>query len=159
RPSVTEAAPTPAVASAPPPSTSVERVTPIAAHPRFAPEATDILDTAAIEALRGLGADDGFFHEVIDSFRTEAKHSLNRIRRAVVDADAVAFAASVNTLRRGTITVGGTRLAELLLSISRTSAAELRAQGDGYVQRIDTEFGRLEAALLDVAGANETQQL
>jgi signal transduction histidine kinase len=151
----TTASPVPAS----PASAPVERVTPIAAHPRFAPDAAGILDTTAIGALRELGVDDRFFHEVIDSFRTEARLSLDRIRRAVADVDIVAFAGAVNALRRGAITVGGTRLAELLLTIARTSAAELREQGAAYAQRINAEFGRLEVALLDVASASETQQL
>jgi hypothetical protein len=154
------APPEPASVPAAPPPTPIlaERVTPIAAHPRFAPEAAGILDTAAIETLRRLGADDGFFYEVLDSFRSEANQIFDRIKRAAADGDVAAFSGALNALRRGAITVGGTRLAELLLSLTRIGVDDLRDQGSAYAQRIGAELSRLETALLDFAGASEPQQ-
>jgi hypothetical protein len=150
--------PAPAAVAPPPAAMLAERVTPIAAHPRFAPEAAGIIDTAAIETLRKFGGDDGFFQEVLDSFRDEANQIFDRLKRAAADGDAGAFSAASNALRRGAITVGGTRLAELLLSLTHIGVEDLRGQGAAYTQRIGAELSRLETALLDFAGAPEPQQ-
>ncbi|HTZ35367.1 MAG TPA: HAMP domain-containing sensor histidine kinase [Stellaceae bacterium] len=124
------------------------QVTPISVHPRFGGE-TPTVDPRAIAALRGLGDDDGFLAEVIDSFRADAKEIMHRIVRAAAAADASGFARGLHALRSCAANLGGLRLCELLLSLREIGADELREQGSVLVQRLGDELARLDAALLE----------
>jgi signal transduction histidine kinase/HPt (histidine-containing phosphotransfer) domain-containing protein len=124
------------------------QVTPITVHPRFGAE-TQIVDPRAIAALRGLGGDDDFLAEIIDSFRAETKEIMNRIVRAAAGADAANFVRGLHALRSCAANLGGTRLCELLLAMRDISQRELREQGSGVVQKLGDELARLDAALLE----------
>ena len=131
------------------------QVTPISMHPRFAAD-TPTIDARAIAALRGLGDDDDFFVEVIDSFRAETKEIMNRIVRAAAAADAAGFARGLHALRSCSANLGGTRLCELLLAMRDVTVRELREQGSGVVQRLGDELARLDAALVEYLPERET---
>jgi len=143
-----------AEAAAAVPETSEEdaddRVTPIAAHPRFAAGAASVVDVRIIGALRGLGGNGDFLPEVIDSFRIDARQIMERIAAAVAAADLAAFARGVHALRRCAATLGGARLCELLMSFRDIDVGELQQQGTSILQRLEAELARFEAALLDL---------
>ncbi len=76
-----------------------ERITPIAAHPKFVPEAA-ALDMRAIDGLRALDGDPDFLGELIETFQTDAQQIMERLDQAVAAADAAGFAQSLVALRR-----------------------------------------------------------
>lgn len=139
----------------------VERITPIAAHPRFVPEAAEAVDARVIEGLRALGGGPGFtgfLSELIESFRAETGLLMERIREAVVIGDTADFGRSLAALRRTAGPLGGTQLCELLVSLQNLTEGELRRHGAMHVQRLDAEIDRLLTALLDFLPASEARR-
>jgi HPt (histidine-containing phosphotransfer) domain-containing protein len=122
------------------------QVLPISAHPRFSAE-TPIVDPRAIVALRGLGDNDAFLGEIIDSFRVDAEEILQRIVRAAAMTDVSGFARGIHALRSCAANLGGMRLCEVLLSLREVGRNELREQGSALVQRLGDELARFDAAL------------
>jgi two-component system sensor histidine kinase RpfC len=134
-------------------------VTPIAAHPRFIPENSAVVDARAVEALRSLGGGSDFFRDVVESFRLDSRHMLQRISRAAAAADNSAFREAVHALRSCAANVGGARLCDMLLALREVTARELRQQGTAHVQRLSAELGRLDAVLAEcLEGAEESRR-
>jgi signal transduction histidine kinase/HPt (histidine-containing phosphotransfer) domain-containing protein len=135
-----------------------DRVTPIAAHPRFMPEAAAAVDAQVIERLRALGGGPGFLRELIETFQADARQVMESIGQAAAAADAAGFARSLGALRRAAGHLGGTQLGELLASLQGLTASELRQRGAIHVQRLDAEIDRLAAALLESLPASEARR-
>jgi HPt (histidine-containing phosphotransfer) domain-containing protein len=125
-----------------------DRVTPIAAHPRFAADSAPVVDPRRIEALRELGGQEGFLGDLIETFRADAQQIIRRLGRAVATADVTAFAQGLRALGQAAGHVGGTPLTQLTASLRGLGAAELRDQGNIHLQRLEAEIDRLAAALL-----------
>jgi HPt (histidine-containing phosphotransfer) domain-containing protein len=135
-----------------------DRVTSIAAHPRFAAEPTPIVDPRRIEALRELGGQEGFLGDVIETFRADAQQIMRRLTRAAAVADVAAFAHGLRALGQAAGHVGGIQLCQLTTSLRGLAAAELRDQGNLHLQRIEAEIDRLAAALLHYLDQVEAQR-
>jgi len=131
-----------------------ERITPIAAHPKFLPEVA-ALDRRAIDGLRALDGDPDFLGELIETFQADAQQIMARLNQAVVSADLAGFAQGLIALRRAANPLGGTQLCELLASLQGLTAGELRQLGAIHVQRLDAEIGRLTVALTELLAAAE----
>ncbi len=134
-----------------------DRVTPIAAHPRFMPEAAAVVDARVMASLRTLGGGD-FLREVIDSFRADARPIMERIGAAAAAADSGGFVRGLQALRRSAGPLGGARLCELSASLHEVTAVELRQQGGAIVQRLTAELVRLDAALLEFLPRSEERR-
>jgi HPt (histidine-containing phosphotransfer) domain-containing protein len=126
-----------------------DRVTPIAAHPRYVAEPAASVDARVIAGLRNLSGGGNFFAEVIDSFRGDSRQIMDRIAAAADAGDVGAFARGIHALRRCAATVGGTALCELALSLRGITAAELRQQDAAIVQRLAAELARFNSALVE----------
>jgi signal transduction histidine kinase/HPt (histidine-containing phosphotransfer) domain-containing protein len=134
------------------------RVTPIAAHPKFAADLVPSIDPRVIEALRELGGDDAFLREVIETFRSDASQIKRRLAQAVTAVDAAAFGQALHGLRQSAADVGGTQLCQLSASLHHMTTAELRAQGSAHMRRLDAEIDRLSAGLLAYLHSPEAQR-
>ncbi|HEX5320546.1 MAG TPA: Hpt domain-containing protein, partial [Stellaceae bacterium] len=126
-----------------------DRVTSIAAHPRYAPETATPVDARVMAGLRALSGGGEFLGEVIDSFRADSRQIMERIGAAAGAGDTTAFVRGIHALRRCAATLGGASLCELALSLRDVSAAELRQQNGAIVQRLSAELARLDAALVE----------
>src|SRR5207237_10186945 len=73
---------------------AAERITPIAAHPRFAPDPAVAVDPQVVAGLRTLGGGPGFLREVIESFCADAGQIMRRLADAAAAADAAGVARS-----------------------------------------------------------------
>jgi len=135
-----------------------ERITPIASHPKFAPETTAAVDPRVIEGLRELGGGPDFLGELIETFRADSRQIMQRIEHAAAAADAAGFAQGIGALRRAAGNLGGTQLCDLLVSLHGLTASELRQRGATHVQRLDAEIERLAAALLEFLPAGAVQR-
>lgn len=135
-----------------------ERVTPIAVHPRFAAEATPVVDQRRIEALRELGGQEGFLGDLIETFRADAQQITRRLQRAAAVADIAAFAQGLRALGQAAGHIGALPLAQLTASLRSLSAAELRDQGSLHLQRLEAEIERLIAALRRYADPAEAKR-
>jgi HPt (histidine-containing phosphotransfer) domain-containing protein len=134
-----------------------DRITPIAAHPKFVPDMATMLDMRAIEGLRALDGSPGFLEEVIATFRADARQIMERIDHEAAAADAAGFAHGLSALRRAASPLGATQLCELLASLHGLTASELRQQGALHVQRLDAEIERLAATLTEFLPAGEAR--
>lgn len=130
------------------------QITPIAAHPKFAPDAAAV-DARALEGLQALGGDERFLNELIEAFRLDAAHIMERIAVAATAADKAAFTHGLVALRRAAGQLGGVQLCALTASLQHLSANELRQRGSLYVQRLDDEIDRLTEALTAFAAEKE----
>jgi hypothetical protein len=128
---------------------SDDRVTPIAAHPRYVAEPAASVDARVIAGLRNLSGGGNFFAEVVDSFRADSRQIMDRIAAAADAGDVGAFARGTHALRRCAATVGGTGLCELALSLRGITAGELRQQDAAIVQRLAAELARFNSALVE----------
>jgi len=135
-----------------------DRVTSIAAHPRFGAESTPVVDPRRIEALRELGGQEGFLGDVIETFRADAQQIMRRLTRAAAIADVAAFAQGLRALGQAAGHVGGVPLSQLTTSLRGLAAVELRDHGNIHLQRIEAEIDRLAAALLHYLGQVEAQR-
>jgi two-component system sensor histidine kinase RpfC len=126
-----------------------DRVTPIAAHPRYVAEPAASVDARVIAGLRNLSGSGNFFAEIVDSFRTDSRQIMDRIAAAADSGDLTAFTRAIHALRRCAATVGGTGLCELALSLRGITAAELRQQDAAIVQRLAAELARFNSALVE----------
>jgi hypothetical protein len=132
--------------SSDPPRRAPARITPIAAHPKFAPEAAAV-DARALEGLQALGGDETFLDELIEAFRIDTAQIMERIAAAAAAADGAGFAHGLVSLRRAAGQLGGVQLCALTASLQHLSAGELRRRGSTYVRRLDLEIDRLTEAL------------
>src|SRR5438477_3048163 len=135
-----------------------ERVTPIAAHPRFAAEGTPIVDQRRIEALRELGGQEGFLGELIETFHADAQQIMRRLQRAAAVADVAAFAQGLRALGQAAGHIGALPLAQLTASLRSLNAADLRDHGSIHLQRLEAEIERLAAALRHYVDLAEAQR-
>ena len=148
----------PAPAIPEPPTSGGERITPIAAHPKFVPETPTAVDARVIEGLQSLGGGPGLLGELIESFGVDALHVMQRIAQSAAVADAAGFARGIVALQRAAGQLGGTQLCELLASLRDLPASELRQRGATHVQRLDAEIERLAAALREFQPAGGARQ-
>ena len=137
---------------------SAERVTPIAAHPRFAADPTPTVDARIIAALQELGGEDDFLHDVVETFRADAEQIIQRLDRAVAAADPAAFAQGLRALRQAAGHVGGTRLCRLAVSLGDLTASELRDHGSAHLHRLNAQIDRLTAGLRQHFGEVEARR-
>jgi HPt (histidine-containing phosphotransfer) domain-containing protein len=144
--------------SEPPPAAVEERITPIAAHPKFAPEKPATVDPRVVDGLRALGGGPGFLRELIESFRADARQLMERLYQAAATADPTAFARGLIALHRASGQLGGAELCELAASLQRITASELRQHGAAHVKRLDAEIDRLAAALMEYLPASEARR-
>lgn len=140
------------VADAPPPAAARAAetpgiVTPISVHPRYGLESGAVVDDEAIEALRSLGAGTNFFHDVIETFRIDARGIVEQLGKAAVEGDLRQFREHAHSLRSSAANVGGTRICEMLLGLRELTQRELRAQSADIVEKVSGELARLDAAL------------
>ncbi|HKS89676.1 MAG TPA: hypothetical protein VJR70_09575, partial [Stellaceae bacterium] len=145
-------------ATAPPPGEAecragdtgfAERVTPIAAHPRFIADGSAIVDPRAIDELRRLGGGTGFVHDLADAFVADAQGIMAGVHSAVAAADAAGFARGLDALRRASRHLGATLLCDLLASLHDVGAGDLQRHGAVHAQRLDAEIARVAAQLYE----------
>jgi two-component system sensor histidine kinase RpfC len=122
-------------------------VTPISAHPRYFADAGAIVDEATIEALRMLGGGSDFLGDVIDTFCTDARRLIELLRQAAAEGDLRAFKELSHSLRSGAANVGAARLCQTLTSLRDVTAKDLRQNGAIYIEKLQSEFAKLETAL------------
>jgi two-component system, sensor histidine kinase RpfC len=127
-------------------------VTPITDHPRFGSETVEVIDTARIEALSGLGGHE-FVADVVETFVADAARILARLKQAIEHADIGEFAELTHSLRSGAANLGAARLCQTLTALEDVTAKDLRQAGSAYFEKIETEVRRLELAL-DQFGRN-----
>jgi two-component system, sensor histidine kinase RpfC len=121
-------------------------VTPITAHPRFAPDTAAVVDEEIFNALRKLGGND-FVIEVVETFRKDARHIIARLKSAVEAGDLREFRELIHSLRSGAVNVGGTRLCQNLNTLRDISSRDLSVNGAAHIEKLEAEFARLEIAL------------
>jgi hypothetical protein len=134
------------------------RITPITAHPKFIAEPSSAVDPGAVERLHALGGGPEFFGEVVETFRTDARRIMGRLRQAVGVADPAGFGNALVTLIRAAGPLGGAPLCELAMSLDGVTESELRHQGPAHIQRLDAEIERLAGALTAFLPAGAARQ-
>ena len=122
-------------------------VTPISAHPRYFADTGAVVDEATIEALRLLGGGSDFLSDVIETFCTDGRRLLEHLRHAIAEGDLRAFKELSHSLRSGAANVGAARLCQTLTSLRDITGKELRQNGAGYIEKLQTEFAKLETTL------------
>jgi two-component system, sensor histidine kinase RpfC len=122
-------------------------VTPISAHPRYFSDVGAVVDEATIEALRMLGDGSDFLDDVIDTFCGDGRRLLEHLRQSVDEGDLRAFKELIHSLRSGAANVGAARLCQTLTTLREITGKDLRQHGASYIEKLQSEFAKLETAL------------
>ena len=122
-------------------------VTPITAHPRFLPRYRRGGRRGDDRGARLLGGGSDFLFEVVETFRTDgraaarASAACDRRRRSARLQELTAFAAQRRRqCRRGAALPDAHRLRDV-------TGKDLRQNGAGYFEKLQTEFAKLETTL------------
>jgi len=122
-------------------------VTPIAQHPRYGADGGAVLDDAAVEALRALGAGSDFFNDVIENFRSDVRGILDEMARAAAQHDLRAFRDHAHSLRSSAAHIGAVRFYRTLFSLRELTAQQLEKEGTQLLEKLRGEYSKLDAAL------------
>jgi two-component system sensor histidine kinase RpfC len=122
-------------------------VTPIAQHPRYTADGGAVLDDAAVEALRALGAGSDFFKDVIENFRADVREILDEMARASAKRDVRAFKDHAHSLRSSAAHIGAVRFYRTLFTLRDLTAQQLEKEGTQLLDKLQGEYTKLDAAL------------
>ena len=122
-------------------------VTPIAQHPRYGVDSGAVLDEAAVEALKALGAGSDFFNDVIENFRSDVRDILDNMARATAKRDLRAFRDHAHSLRSSAAHIGAVRFYRTLFSLRDLTAQQLEKEGAALLDKLRGEYTKLDAAL------------
>ncbi|MGH6799346.1 MAG: Hpt domain-containing protein, partial [Roseiarcus sp.] len=122
-------------------------VTPIATHPRYGADGGAVLDDAAVDALRALGAGSDFFNEVIENFRNDVREILDHMARATAKRDLRGFRDHAHSLRSSAAHIGAVRFYRLLFGVRDMTAQQLEKEGTALIDKLRGEYAKLDAAL------------
>jgi two-component system sensor histidine kinase RpfC len=122
-------------------------VTPIAQHPRYGVDGGAVLDEAAVEALKALGAGSDFFNDVIENFRSDVRDILDNMARATAKRDIRAFRDHAHSLRSSAAHIGAVRFYRTLFSLRDLTAQQLEKEGAALLDKLRGEYTKLDAAL------------
>jgi len=122
-------------------------VTPIAQHPRYGVDGGAVLDEAAVEALKALGAGSDFFNDVIENFRSDVREILDNMARAMAKRDIRAFRDHAHSLRSSAAHIGAVRFYRTLFSLRDLTAQQLEKEGASLLDKLRGEYTKLDAAL------------
>ena len=122
-------------------------VTPIAQHPRYGVDSGAVLDEAAVEALKALGAGSDFFNDVIENFRSDVREILDDMARATAKRDLRAFRDHAHSLRSSAAHIGAVRFYRMLFALRDLTAPQLEKEGAALLDKLRGEYTKLDAAL------------
>lgn len=120
----------------------------LASHPRFTADPNPP-SAERLAGVRPLRQSDAFFGGAVETFRVDYRRIVGKLSQSAGAGDAEAFEAGLEELHASTANFGAARLRALLHSMRGQSAAALRQQGAEFVQRLDAELRRLDAALAE----------
>lgn len=143
--------PQPAPSALPPapaqPQPSGKVVTPISSHPRFLSEGGGpVIDEGVIEALTTLGGGDDFLSDVVEAFRNDARRLFEPLRIAINEQDLRAFKELTHSLKSGGANLGAVRFCQTITALKDVSARDLQLNGPAYLEKLVSEFLKLEGA-------------
>ncbi|HEX4113529.1 MAG TPA: ATP-binding protein [Stellaceae bacterium] len=147
-PGLDAAAPSAVRQLAPPPAAQQPAaVTPISSHPRFLSEGGGpVIDDGVIEALTTLGGGQEFLAEVVDAFRNDARRLFEPLRLAINEQDLRAFKDLVHSLKSGGANLGAVRFCQTISAMKDVTIRDLQQNGNAYLEKLVSEFLKLEAA-------------
>ena len=123
-------------------------VTTLASHPRFTADTVPPL-AERLAGVRPLRQTNAFFGGVVETFRADCRRLVADLGQSAGAGDSQAFEAGLEALRNSTVNFGSARLRELLQSMRGQSPTVLRQQGPEFVEWLDAELRRLDAALVE----------
>jgi two-component system sensor histidine kinase RpfC len=112
----------------------------VAFHPRHKAPLPPIIDTAAIESLRAIGADATFFESLVEEFIADSSIIIDRIAQAVGQTDAETVRFESHALRSSAAHFGARRLHQLCVSVSGISRDELLQRGQAFLADLRREY-------------------
>ncbi|MBV9655466.1 MAG: response regulator [Acetobacteraceae bacterium] len=118
----------------------------ISTHPRFRSAAPAAVDRKVIDSLANLGGND-FVHELAVDFVSGARVMLDAMRTAARHGDVPEFRSQAHSMRSSAANFGALELCRLCLPWQTIAADDLALRGDAYLEGLDAEIDRVEAAL------------
>jgi hypothetical protein len=107
------------------------------------------IDLRVIEGLRRLTGSEAALRDIVETFRRDARQTLEALERAVAAADRARFSRSLAALHRSAGQLGGVELCALATALRNLSESELQLQGASHVEHLRTESERLATALTE----------
>jgi two-component system sensor histidine kinase RpfC len=124
------------------------RITDISAHPRFRGTLPPALDSQVVTGLRVLGGEE-FVIDVANSARAESRARFEDLRAAASQGDVANFRAHAHALHSVAANIGAQQLSEICRPFETASADELRRYSPRWLEEVEAELQRVEAALIE----------
>jgi two-component system sensor histidine kinase RpfC len=125
-----------------------DKITDIAAHPKFRTEVRSPIDITTIGELEKLGGHD-FVAELAGQFVEEGGRIVAELRGAVENRDVFFFRDRLHALRSGAANIGARGLYDMCLELRVLSEPDFLTWGADRVSEMETEFLRVEKSLLE----------
>lgn len=115
----------------------------------LAPPLAALLDTAALECLRGLDprGESGLVERVLDAFDESLSRFAAQLRDARHAGDAALVRHVAHTLKSSSASVGALRLAQLCVEVESLVRADRMAEGARLLDALEAELQRVRHAL------------
>jgi HPt (histidine-containing phosphotransfer) domain-containing protein len=117
------------------------------------------IDLRVIEGLRRLTGSEAALRDIVETFRRDARQTLEALERAVAVADRARFSRSLAALHRSAGQLGGVELCALATALRNLSESELQLQGALHVEHLRTESERLATALTEALSVVEADHV
>jgi two-component system sensor histidine kinase RpfC len=123
-----------------------DKITDIAAHPKFRNEVRSPIDSNTISELEKLGGHD-FVAELAGQFVEEGARIVAELKDAAARSDVLSFRDRLHALRSGAANIGARGLYDMCLAWRALSEAELVVGGVDRISEMEAEFLRVEESL------------
>jgi PAS domain S-box-containing protein len=108
-----------------------------------------VLDPKALQELRDMAGDDAsaFVLEMINCYCDHTSQVLQTMRIALEQGDVSSLQRAAHSLRASSASIGATWLAQLFRELEHLALAQISAEADDYISKIEVEFNRVQTAL------------
>lgn len=110
---------------------------------------TPVLNPKVLQDLQKMAGDDAseFVLEMIDCYCNHTPKQLQAMRVALVQGDAATLQRAAHGLKASSASVGATSLSKLCRELEHLADAQIPAEAETYLAKIEIESARVEAAL------------
>lgn len=123
-------------------------VTSISSHPRFQPEATPVLDPAAIAALEAMDPGNDFVSEILSDFITDTEQLLQSLEEAVAIKHVAGVHDVAHAMRSSAANVGAARVSRLCGELYNATTLDIERDGPAKLDALREEFDSYRSVVM-----------
>jgi two-component system sensor histidine kinase RpfC len=135
-----------------------ETVRKLTSHPKYRASGPASVDQRVLDDLEQLGGKK-FVADLVTEFNGDAETMLRELTVAVANHDLDAFRDHAHALRSAAANIGARKIYKMCLGWRQIGARELEAQGKDHLRKLEAEFARVRAELIDRLAAAEAKSV